>query len=153
MQPYPNPNYFQQYNPMMQQQRLQQMEQMYPQFAQPQIGLMGKVVDDTSNININDVSMDGRWSVFPKSDMSEIVCKRWKNDGTIESTSYKPILGTQNSEVDTLSTNDINQPRIATDELTEVFTQRFDKLEKQIEEIMSSFSKNQTSKTSKKENE
>lgn len=92
------------YNPMLnQQQRLMQMEQQYPQFSQqnqfmqqqiqqqPQ-GIVGKIVNDVSNVSPNDVPMDGSVAVFPKNDMTEIYCKQWTANGTIQTVVYKPVL-------------------------------------------------------------
>lgn len=92
------------YNPMLSpQQRLMQMEQQYPQFSQqnqfmqqqiqqqPQ-GIVGKIVNDVSNVSPNDVPMDGSVAVFPKNDMTEIYCKQWTANGTIQTVVYKPVL-------------------------------------------------------------
>ena len=64
--------------------------QMSGAYQQP--GLVGKIVNDVSMVSPNDVPMDGSIAIFPKGDMSEIYCKQWKQDGTIQTVVYKPIL-------------------------------------------------------------
>ena len=61
-------------------------------------GLIGKVVNDVSMVSPNDVPMDGNIAIFPKGDMSEIYCKQWKQDGTIQTVVYKPVLDQNQSE-------------------------------------------------------
>lgn len=108
MQPYPNPNYFNQnpyqqnYNPQMTmpnpymdrmnqlQQYQQSLQQPIQQVAQPQ-GLVGKMVNDVSVVSPNDVPMDGNVAIFPKNDMSEIYCKQWQQNGTIQTVVYRPV--------------------------------------------------------------
>ena len=72
--------------------------QMSGAYQQP--GLIGKVV--------NDVSMDGNIAIFPKNDMSEIYCKQWKQDGTIQTVVYKPILDQNQSEATNIPQMDFN---------------------------------------------
>lgn len=81
---------------MQQYQQPQMMPSQMPgSYQQP--GLIGKVVNDVSMVSPNDVPMDGNIAIFPKGDMSEIYCKQWKQDGTIQTVVYKPILD-QNTE-------------------------------------------------------
>lgn len=145
---YPNnqmPMYSQGYNPMMNaQQRLAQMEQQYPQFAQQnymqptqmsganqqQIGLNGRIVDDFNILSANDVPMDGNGAIFIKKDGSEIQLRNWTANGTIQTTSYKPVLD-PNSEKGT------NMPQAGLNGLYEdvralrgEISERFDRLEK-----------------------
>lgn len=68
------------------QQGLQQ--QQMPQIPQQAQGLVGKVVNDVSMVSPNDVPMDGSIAIFPKGDMTEIYCKQWKQDGTIQTVVY-----------------------------------------------------------------
>lgn len=78
-----------------QMQQFQQGQQMIPSQmsgAYQHPGLIGKVVNDVSMVSPNDVPMDGNIAIFPKNDMSEIYCKQWKQDGTIQTVVYKPIL-------------------------------------------------------------
>ena len=88
---------------------------MFPQQTQsPSIpnlttGINGKWVDNPESITANDVSMQGV-SVFPKSDLSEIVMKRWNSNGTIDTTRYLPQIeenksGLNNSPSETETTS------------------------------------------------
>lgn len=97
MNPYQN-SYQPIQNPYMaQMSQYQQGTQMFPVQNQTpnmvqQPGLIGKMVNDVSMVSPNDVPMDGNIAIFPKSDMSEIYCKQWKQDGTIQTVVYKPVL-------------------------------------------------------------
>lgn len=80
-----------------QMQRLQQMEQQYPQFAQPQqpvykqpTGLQGKSVDNIEVVKAMDIPLDGSISYFPIADGSAIVTKQLQQDGTSKTIIYKP---------------------------------------------------------------
>lgn len=94
-----------------QMQQYQQGQQMLPSQmpgAYQQTGLIGKVVNDVSMVSPNDVPMDGNIAVFPKNDMSEIYCKQWKQDGTIQTVVYKPILDQNQSEATNIPQMDFN---------------------------------------------
>lgn len=120
-QPMMNSPYQNGYNPMLSpQQRLMQMEQQYPQFSQqnqfmqqpiqqnqPQ-GIVGKIVNDVSNVSPNDVPMDGSVAVFPKNDMTEIYCKQWTANGTIQTIVYRPIQPENNAEATNTPQMDFN---------------------------------------------
>lgn len=80
--------------------------QMPGAYQQP--GLIGKVVNDVSAVSPNDVPMDGNIAIFPKNDMSEIYCKQWKQDGTIQTVIYKPILDQNQSEGSNIPQMDFN---------------------------------------------
>ncbi len=133
-------NYNQPYNPMMNaQQRLAQMEQQYPQFAQPMqfqpqisqhLGLNGAIVDDFGVISANDVPMDGNGAIFIKKDGSEIQLRNWTANGTIQTTSYKPVLE-PNFENET-NPRQMDFDGLYSDfrEFREEITERFDRLEK-----------------------
>lgn len=104
-----NPYYTPPYAPQMQ--RLQNLEQQYPQFAQqpqqsypqnpqsyPQasLGLQGKLVDSIEVVRAIDIPLDGSTSFFPLADGSAIVTKQLQADGTSKTVVYKPI---QESEI------------------------------------------------------
>ena len=104
-----NPYYTPPYAPQMQ--RLQNLEQQYPQFAQqpqqsypqspqsyPQspIGLQGKSVDSVDVVKAMDIPLDGSISYFPLTDGTAIVTKQLQADGTSKTVVYKPI---QESEI------------------------------------------------------
>lgn len=104
-----NPYYIPPYAPQMQ--RLQNLEQQYPQFAQqpqqsypqnpqsyPQasMGLQGKLVDSIEVVRALDIPLDGSTSYFALTDGSAIVTKQLQADGTSKTVVYKPI---QDSEI------------------------------------------------------
>ena len=131
------------------QQNLQpgQIPGTYPQ--QPQ-GIIGRSVNDFSEITANDVPMDGRSAVFPKNDMSEIQVRTWGNDGKIITTSYKPILEHQNQMAD-ISILESEKLKIGlSDDVTDAFMKRFDDIEKRLDDfITKSAAKTSTSRTKK----
>ena len=117
------------------QQNLQpaQIPVTYPQ--QPQ-GIIGRAVNDFSEITANDVPMDGRSAIFPKNDMSEIQVRTWGNDGKIITTSYKPILEHQNQMAD-ISILESEKLKIGlSDDVTDAFMKRFDDIEKRLDEFV-----------------
>lgn len=94
-----------------QMQQYQQGQQMLPSQmpgAYQQPGLIGKVVNDVSMVSPNDVPMDGNIAIFPKNDMSEIYCKQWKQDGTIQTVVYKPIQLENQSDSTNIPQMDFN---------------------------------------------
>ena len=90
MQPYLNPMYFQQtqFQPQM---PTYQPTTLSQQIQNPTTGIFGKWVDSFEAVSANDVPMQGV-SVFPKNDLTEIVCKKWNANGTIETTRYLPQI-------------------------------------------------------------
>lgn len=151
MQPYPNPNYFAQnqypgiYQPapmpnpymerMNQLQQYQQNLQMQPAqmsgVSQPQ-GLIGKVVNDFSEITANDVPMNGVSAVFPKADLSEVQLRTWTANGTIQTITYKPILEQNQADVTNIPQNDFAALNEDVRALREEISARFDRLEQSI---------------------
>lgn len=90
-----NPYQFNPYFPQMQ--RLQQMEQQYPQFAQQQQQsypqqnvLQGKTVDSIEVVRAIDIPLDGSTSFFPIADGSAIITKQLQADGTSKIVTYLP---------------------------------------------------------------
>lgn len=94
MQPYPNPNYFtqyqQQYNPYLQ--RIENLQQ-FQQTLQPtnQIPAIGKVVESMDIVKVTDIPMDGQPYYFPKADGSEIYSKQFMPNGKTRILTFKPI--------------------------------------------------------------
>lgn len=125
-QPIPNP-YMDRMNQLQQYQ--QNLQQPIQQVAQPQ-GLVGKIVNDVSMVSPNDVPMDGNVAIFPKNDMSEIYCKQWKQDGTIQTFVYKPILEQNPQDVTNIPQMDFNSLNEDVRALREEISERFDRLEK-----------------------
>lgn len=74
----------------------QSLQPVQPQQNYP--GLFGRIVDDFSLITANDVPMNGGGAVFIKKDGSEIQIRSWTANGTIATTSYSPILESNNAE-------------------------------------------------------
>lgn len=151
MSGYNTPMSYQQYgnyNPYIQQQRgYQQQEipvQQY-QTVQQQIGINGKVIQTVENITANDVPMDGSVAFFPKNDLSEIYAKKWNSDGTICTVLFKPILNNKSTE--TVENSEIN----STEKLTKTVMERFDELEKRIDDFMNKSTQKQQVNRSKKE--
>lgn len=102
--------------------------QMPGAYQQP--GLIGKVVNDVSAVSPNDVPMDGNIAIFPKNDMSEIYCKQWKQDGTIQTVVYKPILDQNQAEGTNIPQMDFNALNEDVRALRGEISERFDRLEK-----------------------
>ncbi len=100
MQPFVNPMYFQQQQYQPYQPQMPQIPSMpSPSIQNPITGINGKWVDSFESLTANDVSMQGI-SVFPKNDLSEIICKRWNANGTIETVLYLPQKGDTEPIVD-----------------------------------------------------
>lgn len=118
-----------------QMQQYQQGQQMPPtqmQGAYQQPGLIGKVVNDVSAVSPNDVPMDGNIAIFPKNDMSEIYCKQWKQDGTIQTVVYKPILDQNQGESTNIPQMDFNALNEDVRALREDILARLDTIEKSV---------------------
>ena len=88
------------FNPYLQQQRFQNMEQPTQQpmmtTYQPPIqmtkpsGLLGEIVDSIDVVKSLKIPLDGSTSYFPLADNSMIVTKQLQNDGTSKIVVYKP---------------------------------------------------------------
>lgn len=86
-----------------QQNALQGQNSMQGQMQQPQVQqypinqatvqnpLNGRIVNTVEEITANDVPMNVPYSIFPKSDLSQIYIKSWNANGTIQTVVYKPI--------------------------------------------------------------
>lgn len=140
--------------------RMAQLQQYQQNLQQPQMpmanqqqiqGVIGRFVGDFSEITANDVPMDGRSAIFPKTDMSEIQVRTWGNDGKIVSTSYKPVISDYDSQ-SSVSSNSKEKLKISlSDEATEVFMKRFDELEKRLDDFMAKSTAKTTTSRVKKE--
>lgn len=136
--PYPN-----NYNPMLSpQQRLMQMEQQYPQFNQQNQfmqqpvqqnqsqGIVGKIVNDFSELTANDVPMNGSAAFFPKADGSEMQVRSWTANGTIQTIVYKPVLEQNQAEDTSIPQMDFNALNEDVRALREDILARLDSIEK-----------------------
>ena len=97
MQPYPNPNYFTQYqqpqfNPYLQRmENLQQFQQTINPAPQNQYMSIGKVVESMDIVKVTDIPMDGNVYYFPKADGEEIYTKQFMPNGQTRILTFKPI--------------------------------------------------------------
>lgn len=123
-QPMMNNPYQNGYNPMLSpQQRLMQMEQQYQQYSpqnqfmqqpvqqQPQ-GIVGKIVNDFSELTANDVPMNGSAAFFPKADGSELQVRSWTANGTIQTVVYRPVQqesGAEGTNIPQMDFNALNE--------------------------------------------
>lgn len=135
-------NNFNPYNPMQDfyanrmnqmQQQIQQSQQTQPMQMQNQSqGIIGKPVNDFSEITADDIPMNGTPAVFVKNDMSEIEVRVWGKDGIIRPTTYKPILEENATDGTNIPQIDFNGFMDDMRAFREDITSRFDKLEKTI---------------------
>lgn len=150
MQPYINPNYYNQYqpsymsqynNPYSYQQQLQPQQQTLVNPVPSSQGFVGRMVNNFDEIVANDVPMDGRSAVFLKNDLSEIQVRSWSNDGRIQPITYKPILDQNGVQTENLSNNPQNVKIDLSDASTEVLMQRFDDIANRLDVLEQSFNR------------
>lgn len=103
-----------------------QFQQQFPnqqisQMQNQQNILSGRYVSNVDSIMPNDVPM-GTYSIFPKSDMSEIYVKYWDKTGTIQDMVFREV----EKEQEVAQPSFQEQLQTLKDEIME----RFDKLEK-----------------------
>ena len=139
MQPYLNPNYFNQYNQMPNpyMDRMAQLQQYQQSLQQPvsqsQMSAMGKIVDSIDVVKAADIPMDGNSYYFPKADGTEVYCKQWLQNGTTRILTFKPVFEDNPNNV----SSDTGKFKIGlSDDVTEAFMKRFDELEKRIDDLM-----------------
>ena len=139
MQPYLNPNYFNQYNQMPNpyMERMAQLQQYQQSLQQPvsqaQMSAMGKIVDSIDVVKATDIPMDGNSYYFPKADGTEVYCKQWLQNGTTRILTFKPVFEDNHNNL----SSDTEKLKISiSDEVTEAFMRRFDELEKRIDDLM-----------------
>lgn len=101
MQPYPNNSYYGQ-RPFEQNWGGQQVPMPgYAQMPQPSIQqyqnpmpqtrpVTGRYIGSPTEIQANEVPMDGRIGFFPTNDMGAIFAKQWCSDGSIQTVKYVP---------------------------------------------------------------
>ena len=139
MQPYLNPNYFNQYNQMPNpyMDRMAQLQQYQQSLQQPvsqaQMSAIGKIVDSIDVVKATDIPMDGNSYYFPKADGTEVYCKQWLQNGTTRILTFKPVFEDNPNNV---SSNTEKLKIGISDEVIEVFMKRFDELEKRIDDLM-----------------
>lgn len=133
----PYQNYQPMQNPYMDRMaQLQQYQQnLQPQVQQPQqfLGLNGKIVEDFNAITGNDVPMDGVGAIFFKNDGSEIQRRVWNaTNGSIVTTSYKPVQQESNAEATNTPKMDFNALNEDVRALREDILARLDNIEKSV---------------------
>ena len=134
MQPYPNPNYYQNYMQPQQQfynQPALQQYQQPPYMQQAAQRINGRVVQSADMITANDVPMDGSVAFFPTQDLSEIYAKSWDANGKIVTRLFKPVLADNTNK---LSSETEKLKFDLSENVTEVFEKHFDTLFSKIEE-------------------
>ena len=147
MQPYLNPNYFNQYNQMPNpyMDRMAQLQQYHQSLQQPvsqsQMPAIGKIVDSIDVVKAADIPMDGNAYYFPKTDGKEGYCKQWLQNGTTRILTFKPVFEDNPNNV---SPNTEKLKFDLSDKATDALMKRFDDIEKRLDDF---FGK-QTSKTS-----
>ena len=154
MQPYLNPNYFNQYNQMPNpyMDRMAQLQQYQQSLQQPvsqaQMSAIGKIVDSIDVVKATDIPMDGNSYYFPKADGTEVYCKQWLQNGTTRILTFKPVF---EDNLNNLS-SDAEKLKISiSDEVTEAFMKRFDELEKRLDEFIGKKSANRVKKEAESE--
>lgn len=153
MQPYLNPNYFNQYNQMPNpyMDRMAQLQQYQQGLQQPvvptqmsganQMSALGKIVDSIDVVKATDIPMDGNAYYFPKADGTEVYCKQWLQNGTTRILTFKPV---SEDNPNNLSSDTEKLKFDLSDKATDTLMKRFDDIEKRLDDF---FGK-QTSKTS-----
>lgn len=130
-QPMRNP-YLAQMNQYQQGAQMFPAQNQNPNMVQQPQGLIGKMVNDVSMVSPNDVPMDGNIAIFPKNDMSEIYCKQWKQDGTIQTVVYKPILDQNQADGTNMPKMDFGSLNEDMKALREDILARLDSIEKSV---------------------
>lgn len=105
------------YNPYLQPQRFQSMDQNNQQpmmtAYQPQMQLtkptylLGKSVDNIDVVKATDIPLDGSISYFPLTDGSAIVSKQLQTDGTSKMVVYKPTQEDKKETIQFATLDDI----------------------------------------------
>lgn len=128
MQPYPNPNYYgqyqQQFNPYMQ--RMENLQQFQQAIQQPMqnnpnlspglnmLASLGKVVESMDIVKVTDIPMDGNMYYFPQADGQAIYGKKFLPNGQTQILTFKPTL---DNEPNNLSNEDEKTKMVAFDEV------------------------------------
>lgn len=149
MQPYPNPNYYMQYqqtNPYMQRiEQLQQFQQtLQPPVQNQQMPTIGKIVESIDIVKVTDIPMDGNMYYFPKADGTEIYTKQFGMDGKTRILTFKPVL---EDEPNNLLSEGKNVQISLSDEATEAFMKQFEELKVRLDGIEQSMTKSMTKST------
>ena len=140
------------YNPYLQQQRFQNIEQPTQQpiitTYQPPMqltkpsGLLGEIVESIDVVKSLKIPLDGSISYFPLTDGSAIVSKQLQNDGTSKIVVYKPTQEDKKETVQFATLDDI-QKAINDLDLSDIQNLKDDikEIKKQLKEFKSKKSK------------
>ena len=104
------------YNPYLQQQRMQGMEQQQPMMTNYQTPmqltkpttLLGKAVESIDVVKATDIPLDGSISYFPLTDNSAIITKQLLDNGSSKITIFKPVKE-QNEDVTYITRKDLEK--------------------------------------------
>ena len=116
-----------QQNPTMYMDRLSQLHAQ--QMQQPQIPVanqftpLGKMVDSVEVVKATDIPMDGNVYYFPKADGSVVYGKQWLPNGTTKILSFKAV---SEEDVESPASNLESLKTAITNELTDIFMDKFD---------------------------
>ena len=145
MQPYPNPYYFQPYQPMDRPAQYQPTYQPTYQYQPQQVtatavpqALNGKFVDSIESVKATDVMMDGSIMFFPATDGKAIYTKQLQADGTSKVTTYTVAEAPQEPPKPDIA--DVLDERFkafgkSISEGFEDINDRFDKIERQLKSV------------------
>ena len=104
------------YNPYLQQQRFQNVEQqpMMTTYQPPMqltkpTTLLGKAVESIDVVKATDIPLDGSISYFPLTDGSAIVSKQLQTDGTSKIVVYKPSQEDKKEAVQFATLDDLQE--------------------------------------------
>lgn len=103
--------------------------QQYPANQAVQNPLNGRIVNTVEEITANDVPMNVPYSIFPKSDLSQIYVKSWNANGTIQTIAYKPIELENVQQGTNMPQTDFNALNEDVRALRQEIADRFDRLE------------------------
>ena len=147
MQQYPNyyqqaplyPNSYQPYqnNPYMD--RMNQLQQYQQCLQQPlqqgqanQFSPFGKIVESMEMVKATDIPMDGNMYYFPTADGSSVFGKRWMPNGQTQILAYKLVL---EDNPNNLPVSEEKLKLELSDEITNIFLNRFDELKNRIDDL------------------
>jgi len=121
-------------NPYMAQmgQYQQNFQPQVQQVQQQQQGIIGKIVNDFSELTANDVPMNGSAAFFPKADGTELQVRSWTPNGTIQTIVYKPVQPENQSEGTNIPQMDFNALNEDVRALREDILARLDAIEKSV---------------------
>lgn len=93
---------------------------------------LGKIAESVETVRATDIPIDGNAYYFPKADGSAIYTKRWLPNGTTEIMTYAPVIETETKN----SSSDAENFKMALlNELTDVFTQKFEEVFEKLDKV------------------